>query len=289
MTHHLSKAEIKFINYQYLPGLTVKEPSKYLEASGARSARVRKKLKCSLDIQYGRALEQKLDVFPSPNKTSPVHIFIHGGYWRAKNVNKTIYSHIAGPLVGAGATVVLLDYALCPSVRISDIVKQIRDGVFWVYKNISKYNGNPKKLFLSGHSAGGHLAGMMMATDWSKYIDNTKALFCGFIFLSGLFDIEPHRHSSIQKDIRLTKKDTKNFSPMYLRPFSAAPSIVAVGGKESDLFHWQSLRYAAHLRLHGIKAHFVSTKDDNHFTITDRLGDSRSSLTKMFIRQMNLG
>ena len=107
--------------------------------------------------------------------------------------------------------------------------------------------------------------------------------------LSGLFDIEPHRHSSIQKDIRLTKKDTKNFSPMYLRPFSAAPSIVAVGGKESDLFHWQSLRYAAHLRLHGIKAHFVSTKDDNHFTITDRLGDSRSSLTKMFIRQMNLG
>jgi hypothetical protein len=86
----------------------------------------------------------------------------------------------------------------------------------------------------------------------------------------------------------LTAKEVKDMSPIYLPPVAKGPSIVAVGGAEPDLFHWQSLKYAAHLRLHRIKADYVSTTGDNHFSITDRLGNTRDPLTKAIIAQMGL-
>ncbi|MGI9408872.1 MAG: hypothetical protein ACR2OV_02275, partial [Hyphomicrobiaceae bacterium] len=106
--------------------------------------------------------------------------------------------------------------------------------------------------------------------------------------LSGLFDIEPHRHTDIQAEIRLTADEAKAMSPMYFAPVATGPALVAVGGGEPDLFHWQSLAYAAHLRLHGIKAEYLSVGDDNHFAITDRLGDADDPLTRALIAQMGL-
>ena len=286
MAKKLTKAQINDINLQYLPRLTVKNADEYLQKSAARSARVRKKLACRIDVPYGDTPGQMLDIFPAARKSAPVHVFIHGGYWRA--LDKDIYSHLAGPMVAAGATVVLPNYDLCPKVRITDIVQQMRCAIAWVYKNIAKHNGDPKRIYVSGHSAGGHLTGMMISTDWSKEGRLPIDLIKGSAPLSGLFDIEPHRHSQLQPDIRLTAKEAKAMSPMYLPPFAKGPSIIAVGGAEPDLFHWQSLEYAARLRLHRIKAEYVSTPGDNHFAITDRLGNARDPLTKALIAQMGL-
>ena len=286
MAKKLTKAQIKDINFQYLPRLTVTNVEEYLQKSAARSTRLRKNLSCQIDVPYGDTPGQMLDIFPAARKGAPVHVFIHGGYWRS--LDKGIYSHIAGPMVAAGATVVLPNYDLCPQVRITDIVQQMRRAIVWVYKNISKHNGDPKSIYVSGHSAGGHLTGMMISTDWSKEGQLPKDLIKGSAPLSGLFDIEPHRHSQLQPDIRLTAKEAKAMSPMYLLPLAKGPSIVAVGGAESDLFHWQSLEYAARLRLCGIKAEYVSTPGDNHFGITDRLGNARHPLTKALIAQMGL-
>ena len=124
MATKLTKAEIKDINFQYLPRLTVNNAEEYLSKSAKRSARVRKNLACQIDVPYGKTKGQKLDIFPASHKGSPVHVFIHGGYWRS--LDKDIYSHLAAPMVSAGATVVLPNYDLCPNVRITDIVKQIR-------------------------------------------------------------------------------------------------------------------------------------------------------------------
>ena len=286
MAKKLTKAQIKDINFQYLPRLTVTNVEEYLQKSAARSTRLRKNLSCQIDVPYGDTPGQMLDIFPAARKGAPVHVFIHGGYWRS--LDKGIYSHIAGPMVAAGATVVLPNYDLCPQVRITDIVQQMRRAIVWVYKNIAKHNGDPKNIYVSGHSAGGHLTGMMISTDWSKEGQLPKDLIKGSAPLSGLFDIEPHRHSQLQPDIRLTAKEAKAMSPMYLLPLAKGPSIVAVGGAESDLFHWQSLEYAARLRLCGIKAEYVSTPGDNHFGITDRLGNARHPLTKALIAQMGL-
>jgi len=284
----LTKAQVKDLNYQYLPLLTVRNAGEYLSISAKRSALIRRKLDCQLDLPYGNTFGQKLDVFPSSSKKAPVHVFIHGGYWRATHINKSVYSHVAGPLVAAGATVVLLDYDLCPQVRISDIVEQVRTAMTWIYKNIQKYNGDRKRIFVSGHSAGGQLTAMLMATDWWLERRLPRDLIKGTVLLSGLFDIEPHRHTDLQPDIHLTAREAKMMSPMYLTPLSKGPSIIAVGENEPDLFHWQSLQYAAQLRTHRIKAKYVSIPGDNHFSITNRLGNARDSLTKELISQIPL-
>jgi arylformamidase len=286
MTKKPSPAQVKYLNYQYLPSKTVHDPTAYLARSATRSARVRRKLDCLIDLSYGNSPGQILDIFPAPGKNAPVHIFIHGGYWRAVAVDKLLYSHLAAPLVKAGATVVLLDYDLCPSVRITDIVEQVRCALVWIYKNVAKYNGDRKRIFVSGHSAGGHLAAMLLATDWADRAGLPKSLIKGAVLLSGLFDIEPHRHTELQADIRLGAREAKAMSPMYLNPVAKGPCILAVGENEPDLFHWQSLQYAARLRQHRIRAEYVSMPGDNHFSLTDRLGNARDPLTRALIAQM---
>ncbi|MEM7293180.1 MAG: alpha/beta hydrolase [Pseudomonadota bacterium] len=276
------------IDWQYLPSLRTGNPEPYLRASAQRSARVRRKLECDLFIPYGKGEREYLDIFPSASPDAPVFIFLHGGYWYVEVVNTQLYSYIAGPFVRAGATVVLVEYELCPTVRVGDIVDNIRRAMVWVYKNIKRYNGNARDLYVSGHSAGGHLTAMLAATDWREYGRIPRSIIKGIAPLSGLFDIEPHRHSSLQPTIRLSRRETRKLSPMFLPPTFSGSALVAVGENESDAFHWQSLAYAAHLRQYEITAEYLSTSGDHHFSITDRLGRANDSLTRRMLAQMGL-
>ncbi|MEM7405297.1 MAG: alpha/beta hydrolase [Pseudomonadota bacterium] len=274
------------LNRQYLPRYTLSNADALLAASERRSARVRRAVDGVLDLAYGDSPRQRLDIFPATHPGAPVLVFIHGGYWRATNITKSTYSHLAHPFVAAGATVVLPEYDLCPDVRIGDIVDQMRKALVWVHRNIKRYNGDPGAITVSGHSAGGHLTGMMVATDWRSYAGVTRQLVRASAPLSGLFDIRPHRLTDLQDDIRLSAASAKALSPMGLPAVSRGDALVAVGGEESDLFHWQSLQYAANLRAAGIRAEVMSTPKDNHFTITDRLGRSRDPLVRGILQLM---
>lgn len=286
MTRQYTAAQIEDMNLQYSPRLTVPDADDYLQKSAEKSAEVRQKLNGTLDISYGDTAGQKLDIFPAADKNAPVHVFIHGGYWRA--LDKDHYSHLAAPLVNAGATAVLVNYDLCPAVRVSDIVKQVRRSIIFVHGAISDFNGDPDKIYVSGHSAGGHLAAMMIATDWSASAGLDPQLIKGSVLLSGLFDIEPHRHLDIQADINLTADEAREMSPMGWPAVVKSPVLLAVGEHEPNLFHWQSLAYAAHLRTNGVKAEYLSMPGDNHFSITDRLGNADDALTQLIIAQMRL-
>ena len=130
---------------------------------------------------------------------------------------------------------------------------------------------------------------MMAATDWSQEGRFPKTLVKGIAPISGLFDIEPHRHMPLlQSDLKISANEAKAMSPIEIPPNFKGNSIIAVGENEPHLFHWQSLRYAAHLRKHRINTKFISTPDDNHFSITDRLYNFKDPLTTALIKQMNL-
>lgn len=278
MAKALSREEF---NYQYMPRMTVPNAEDYLEAAARRSEKARKKLGGKIDVAYGDTPGQTLDIFPAAEKKAPVHVFIHGGYWRA--LDKSFYSEMAVPMVAAGATTVLVNYDLCPAVTVTEITDQVRRALVWVHKNIGRYNGDRKRITVSGHSAGGHLVGMMVATDFASLAGLSNALIKTSIPISGLFDLRGHRETDVQADIHLTVKEAKAMSPMLLPPVATGEVLIAVGGAEPDLFHWQSLAYAAHLRLNGIKAEYMSMGTDNHFDITDRLAKPSDPLTKALI------
>lgn len=211
--------------------------SNWLEDSKA----ARSNLPCQLDIVYGAGPNENLDIFPAQKPNAPVVVFIHGGYWRS--LDKSDHSFVAPGLHDMGACVVVVNYALCPGtsevpVTIPDIAIQMTRALAWVWQNIAKFGGNPKDVVVAGHSAGGHLAAMMLACDW-KAVDKSipthwiqKALS-----ISGLYDLRPIRKTPfLQTSLNLTVAHASMASPaLWPRPAKGILYSVA-GGEESEEF-----------------------------------------------------
>ena len=193
-------------------------------------------LQCTLDVAYGTAPSETMDIFPAQTKYAgkgaPVLLFIHGGYWRS--LDKSDHSLIAPDLVKKGACVVVTNYALCPGsaadhVTIPDITLQMVKALAWVYRNIGKFGGDPSRITVAGHSAGGHLAAMMMAVQWQVVGRDLPAkLAKNGMSLSGLFELEPVRQTPfLQDSLKLTPGHAKKCSPAWMPD----PGVVAGRGR----------------------------------------------------------
>ena len=223
-------------------------------------------------VAYGPTLSETLDIFPAEKLCSPIHIFFHGGYWHS--LTSRDFAFVAEGLVRNGITAVLVNYALCPSVSIDEIVRQSRAAAAWTYRNAEDFGGNPEQITVSGHSAGGHLTGMLLSTDWEKNYGLPPNLIKGFLPVSGLFDLKPFPFSWLQPKLLLTSEQVLRNSPVFLKPVYSPHVMVAVGADESHEFQRQSKNYTIFLQKHGVPSEYLSMPGKNHFNIIhDFLGD----------------
>ena len=202
------------------------------------SAHVRATQRCFQDVAYGRGLNETLDIFPSDHAQdkAPVVVFIHGGYWRS--LDKADHSFLAPIFTSQGAHVVVPNYGLCPAVTVSDITLQMVKAVAWVWRNIHRLGGDPSRITLVGHSAGGHLAAMLLACDWPAYAADLPAhLVSKALSISGLYELASVRATPYLKDsLRLTEAEAVRNSPAWMLAPKFGALYSVVGGLESEEF-----------------------------------------------------
>lgn len=238
------------------------------------------------EIAYGDGPLQTIDLFmpDKPQGKQPLHVFVHGGYWQA--MDKLDHCFLMGAILDQGIPVALLNYSLCPTVTIDDIVNECRTGLATLYKQAGQWGYDGNRMHLSGHSAGGHLGGGMAATDW-KQIDRSLPvdLVKSATLISGLFDLEPLRHTGMNRALRLTEETAALNSVVNKLPAHHLPVVLAVGGEESSEFHRQSaLLHQAWMGKADI--HWVDMPGCNHFTVVEGLNDPQSALFKAVLALM---
>lgn len=229
-----------------------------------------------LDQRYGPGPRCLLDVFPASER-APVLFFIHGGYWRA--LDKSDVSFIAAPCTGAGVTLVAPGYDLAPGVRIADIVDEMRLALRWVVDNLA-----PSRIVVAGHSAGGQLAAML-ALDQAE---RGEGPICALAGLSGVYDLRPLRHTSINADLGLSAPEAAAMSPLLrlgdLPPGARLmPLLAAVGGEETDGFKRWTRDFAELWKARRGPVQHVEPPRRNHFTLLDPLADGADPLTRAIL------
>lgn len=241
----------------------------------ARSAQLRKAPGVRVDIAYGSGVREKLDWFPGGGRKGPLLVYIHGGYWQRGD--KSMYSFIADGLMKHGASIAVLNYDLTPSVSMTEISFQIRKAIAWIWHHAHELGFSREHLFVSGHSAGGHLTAMMMSTNWPQF-DNQLSLdmIRGAIPISGLYELEPLIHTSINDGPKMDINEAHALSPCFNSPTTNAPQLVAVGGGETAEFLRQSDDYAAQYRTVDRAMERHNIEQDDHFDELDRLSNAGS-------------
>ncbi len=279
----LNKDELEF---HFEPRTAVPEHPRFRAERGKVSARVRGSLKSFFDVPYGTSPRESLDIFPAEAPGSPVLVYIHGGYWRGGS--KEDNSFLAETFVQAGATVVVLGYDLCPRVTVTDIVRQTRAAVAWIYRHISDYGGDPSRLFLSGSSAGGHLVAMALAYDWQKMERLPADLIKGSIAITGVYDLEPVLHVSANQEIKLNPGSARENSPLLNLPMIRSPILIVVGQDEPAGWKKMSQDYYAVCKKSGLDCEYMEVAGTHHFSVSWQLSDPASQLCRAIFRLMGL-
>ncbi|MBC7620553.1 MAG: alpha/beta hydrolase [Candidatus Saccharibacteria bacterium] len=242
----------------------------------AQAESARASIACSLNVPYGPTRAETLDIFPAAQARAPVLIFIHGGYWRA--LSSKDFSGVAMGLHRRGITTVLVDYALCPFVTVDEITRQVRAAAAWVLRHIAQYGGDPTRVGVGGHSAGGHLTAMCLQTEWARDYGLPRDPFAAAIAFSGLYDLAPLRYSYLQPMIQLDEGIIRRNSPAFAVRPCATPLWITWGSEESSEFARQSLTYHAAWQAAGNTALLQAQPAANHFSIIHGLEDSGSAV-----------
>jgi arylformamidase len=253
------------------------------------SAAARAALKHRADLRYGRAPRQLLDYFPAARGDAPLLVFIHGGYWQA--FDHKSFDLLARGFVEAGVAFASMSHTLCPEIDMPGLTEQVREGIAWLWGRAGELGFDRDRIFVAGHSAGGHLAALLAQTDFVQRGLPADAIKGG-LALSGLFDLEPIRLSYLNAALQLDEATARRLSPLHtMTPTSGwrAPLLLAVGAAELPEYPRQQRQYHDALRPIGAACRALELEGLHHFDVVDALGDPQHQLHQAVQRMISSG
>lgn len=273
------------IDAQYKASAAVPDAMALMRGYTERSRQARERLRCSLDVPFGPTLDETLDVFPAERPGAPVFVFIHGGYWRA--FSSKDFSFVALGLQPLGITTVVVNYSLCPKVTIDEITRQARAAVAWTLRGSGVHGGDAARVAVGGHSAGGHLTAMCLQARWAEDYGLPPDPIAAAVLVSGVYDIEPLRHSYLQPDIQLDDGVVRRNSPLFTVRACATPALITWGADESTEFARQSQSLHAAWEGAGNRSELLAQAGANHFSAIDGFVDPASPLCRWLADELS--
>ena len=278
------------LDREYSPSSCIDDINVYLEEYSRTSNAAKDSAQsgglCDLDLQYGPGDEETLDLFlPAGSELSPLHVFIHGGYWQLLSKNESCFA--APTFQMNGSYFAAINYTLAPHQTLSGIVDENRRAVAWLYQNAGRWGFDRERIYLSGHSAGAHIAMMMLLTDWTTFglpVDAIK----GVCAISGIFDLEPVRLSYVNDVVGMDAAEAERNSPILHKHLNHCPVIFSYGENETAEFKRQTDDYQVVLDNIGIPATRKEIAGRNHFDVILDLADADSWLSQQVFSQMGL-
>ncbi|MGE3535999.1 MAG: alpha/beta hydrolase [Candidatus Tectimicrobiota bacterium] len=239
-------------------------------------------------LAYGPSAIEQLDIYTTRQPQAPIHLFIHGGAWRGGLAREAAF--MAEMFLSAGAHFVVPDFAWVQDVdgRLMTLAEQVRRAVAWVYTNAASFGGDPQRLYLSGHSSGAHLGGVVLVTDWPGQYGLPPDLLRGAVLISGMYDLAPVRLSKRSQYVRFDDASEAALSTQRHLAALRTPLVLAYGTEESPEFQRQSREFAAAVQAAGKPVELLVGTGYNHFEIQETLGNPFGLGGRAVLQQMQL-
>jgi arylformamidase len=221
---------------------------------------------------YGKSQRERMDILlpPKLHNGAPIHMFVHGGYWRSGE--KEAYTCVAAPVLEVGGIAAIVEYDLMPGARLGTLVEQVRRAVAWLAAQARGLGADPARLTVSGHSAGAHLASYLSATGGEDK-GHPKTPVAGLLLLSGIFDLSGIPGSFLKHEARMTAAEAQVWSPLSARHRLGAKRIIALGGDETLPFHEQADRLHRLYQGLGVNSSLIVRPDLNHMNVVLDMAD----------------
>lgn len=236
-------------------------------------------------LSYGSEEIEKLDLFRTERESAPIQVYIHGGAWRSGTARAQ--AHHAPKYVMAGSHFIALDFAPVTEVGLDGMIDQVRRAIAWVYNNAESFGGDRDRIFISGHSSGGHLGGVMTVTDWAS-LDVPGDVIKGAVLTSGMYDLHPVRLSARSTYVPFTDAIEQDFSAMRHLEKINCPIVIAYGEHDTDDFRRQSQEFANAIEKIGKLERLIVLEGANHFEVPESFSDPYGVIGYWSLRNMGL-
>ena len=253
------------------------------------SVRAREILGDPLRVAYGPSEIEKLDIYRTKRPNAPINVYVHGGAWRSGLARD--HAAPAEMFVNAGAHFVVPDFinVVESGGDLMPMATQVQRAIAWVYNNAASFGGDARRLYVSGHSSGAHLAGVATIADWDKDWGAPADIIKGALLCSGMYDLKPARLSARSSYVKFTDDTEEKLSTQRHLQRLNVPLILAYGAKETPEFQRQSRDFAAALKAAGKPVELIVGERYNHFEMPETLASPYGLLGRAALRQMQLG